>query len=206
MEELIKKWKEYNIEKAEFQFTAGGDSMGDTDLMFYDKDGVEVDVEEDFKGKIEDQIYKNVEFYENSDGHYQGESGTVYIELEEDELQYTKDAQSEYSVSYSDTVKIELTKEEHDYVVEYISDVADDDVDDISFCYSKDFYMTDEMEAIEKSIASKMYEAYQDHEFEHTDDNGDTGDYFTISDLSILSDNKISFNLNYQVTEYEDSN
>jgi len=206
MEELIKKWKEYNIEKAEFQFYAGGDSMGDTDLMFYDKDGVEVDVEEDFIGKIEDQIYKNVDFYEASDGHYQGESGTVYIELEEDELQYTKDAQSEYSVSYSDTVKIELTKEEHDYVVEYISDIVDDDVDNISFCYSKDFYMTDEMEAIEKSIASKMYEAYQDHEFEHTDDDGNTGDYFTISDLDVHSENKISFSLNYQVTEYEDSN
>lgn len=206
MEELIKKWKEYNIEKAEFQFYAGGDSMGDTDLMFYDKDSVEVDVEEDFKGKIEDQIYKNVEFYENSDGHYQGESGTVYIELEEDELQYTKDAQSEYSVSYSDTIKIELTKEEHDFVVEHISDVADDDVDNIYFLYSKDFYMTDEMEAIEKSIASKMYEAYQDHEFEHTDDDGDTGDYVTISDLDVHSENKISFSLNYQVTEYEDSN
>lgn len=67
MEESIKKWKEFNIDRAEFEFVASGDSMGDTDLYFFDKENKKVIVDEDFKQKIEDYIYESCEFYEVSD-------------------------------------------------------------------------------------------------------------------------------------------
>lgn len=206
MEDLIEKWKEYKIAKAEFVFSAGGDSMGDVEMTFYDDKGAEVEVSEDFSNAIDEEVYQNVEFYENSDGHYQGESGTVFIGLEDDELTYTKDAISEYSNSYSDTVTLELTEEEYNYVDNHISDFANDEIDDVTFTYSKDFFITEEMEAIENSIKKKMLHLYENHEFETTDDCGDVGDWVTVSDLDVSTENKIIFSINYQVTEYEDSN
>ena len=35
--EIIKKWKELGIDRGEFQFSCGSDSMGDTDLYFFKK-------------------------------------------------------------------------------------------------------------------------------------------------------------------------
>ena len=84
MEKLIKKWKEYNLDRAEFEFSCGSDSMGDTDLYSFKKDNNPIEVDDDFKQKIESEIYNNVDFYETSDGHYQGEAGTVTVTLEKE--------------------------------------------------------------------------------------------------------------------------
>ena len=61
---IIEKWLELNIKRAEFEFYAGGDSMGDTNLMFYNEKDEEVAFE--YKDEIDQMVYDNVEFYVNS--------------------------------------------------------------------------------------------------------------------------------------------
>jgi len=88
--EAIKLWKELNIDRCEMEFSCGGDSMNDTNFTLYDKEDNEVESEE-LADYFENQVYKEVEFYEVSDGHYMGEYGkveitlTMYVELSEKE-------------------------------------------------------------------------------------------------------------------------
>ena len=44
MEDIIKKWKEAKISYANFEFNCGGDSMNDTDLIFYDDNGNNIEM------------------------------------------------------------------------------------------------------------------------------------------------------------------
>ena len=38
MAEIVKIWKENNVDRVEFQFSCGGDSMNDTSILIYDKE------------------------------------------------------------------------------------------------------------------------------------------------------------------------
>lgn len=208
MEELIKKWKEYNLDRAEFEFYAGGDSMGDTELYFYDKNNKEVEV--DFASEMEDQIYKNVEFYEVSDGHYQGESGSVIITLlevegEEPYFEFTKDAQCEYTNHYNDAITVKLSEEEYKYLQNYVDEIHADY--NFEFLYKKDFFLSEHMLVLEKCIEDKIKGIGNEHEFEYNGDGEimDDNDY-TYDGLEFLGENTISLSLHYRVTEYEASN
>jgi len=66
--EAIKLWKELNIDRCEMEFSCGGDSMNETEYTLYDKEDNEVESEE-LADYFENEVYKNVEFYEVSDGH-----------------------------------------------------------------------------------------------------------------------------------------
>lgn len=210
MKELIEKWKQFNIDRAEFQFSCGGDSMGDTELYFYDKDNKEVKV--DFHQEIENDIYNNVTFYDTSDGHYQGEAGTVTVTLVEEEgeepcFQFDKDAQSEYSESYTDRIQIEFSKEQYDYLEKHVEDIKDNySIDAIVFLYKIDFFVSPEKELIEKSIMEIIKRECDDHEYEYSG-NGELedSDYYDVNNIEFLGDNKINFDLNYRVTEYATS-
>lgn len=208
MKELIEKWKQFNIDRAEFQFSCGGDSMGDTELYFYDKDNKEVEV--DFASEIENDIYNNVTFYDASDGHYQGEVGTVTVTLVEEEepyFQFDKDAQSEYSESYTDRIQIEFSKEQYDYLEKHVEDIKDNySIDAIVFAYKIDFFVSPEKELIEKSIMEIIKRECDDHEYEYSG-NGELedSDYYDVNNIEFLGDNKINFDLNYRVTEYATS-
>ena len=208
MEKLIKKWKEYKIERAEFEFNCGGDSMGDTDLYFFRKDKIYIQVDDDFKQEIENEIYNNVEFYEASDGHYQGEAGTVTVTLEkegeEEYLNFSKDSKAEYSNSYTDNVTAELTKEEINYIKDNIDGFEDSY--EMTFSYSRDLFVSSKMEQIEQNIVSKIKQACDEHEVEYNGD-GEVRemDEYNLSNLEVLGNNKISFELTYNVTEYENS-
>jgi len=76
MKTEIKLWKENNIERCVMEFSCGGDSMNETDFTLYDKSGEEVICDE-LTDYFEDIVYKEVDFYEVSDGHYMGEFGQV---------------------------------------------------------------------------------------------------------------------------------
>ena len=210
MEELIKKWKEYNIDRAKFEFTCGGDSMNNTELVFYDKDNNKVEV--DFNSEIENEIYDNITFYDASDGHYQGEAGTVTVTLVEEEgeepcFQFDKDAQSEYSESYTDRIQIEFSKEQYDYLEKHVEDIKDNySIDAIVFLYKIDFFVSPEKELIEKSIMEIIKQTCDDHEYEYSG-NGELedSDYYDVNNIEFLGDNKINLDLNYRVTEYATS-
>jgi len=205
MEELIKEWIEKNISEAEFQFSCGGDAMGETDLLFYNDKKEVIDM--DKSDILTDLIYKNVDFYENSDGHYQGEFGTVHITFneEEDNFEYNKDSTSEYSNSYTDEVVVSLKEEEWNYLNKYVKDVYGEEKID-TFEYKIDFYKTNLHKKIEESIKECSKNEIFDHEFEQGDQNVEADDYYNIEGLTILEDNKIKFNLTYYKTENECNN
>ena len=82
----ITLWKENKIHECIMEFSCGGDSMNDYDFKFYDKKGKEI-VCVELKDFFEDEVFRRVEFYVNSDGHYIGEFGQVVITLnDEDEF------------------------------------------------------------------------------------------------------------------------
>lgn len=207
---IIEKWLELNIKRAEFEFYAGGDSMGDTNLMFYNEKDEEVAFE--YKAEIDQMVYDNVEFYVNSDGHYLGEHGVVNIELDDDNEGFTffKSAMSEFSESVSDTISLQLEEQEYNYLRDYVSEFEDScNVEDITdgnsiFVYSVDFFKDNKLSDIEESILAKIKEACNAHSYEQESDRDIDDDGINISDLDLKEDNKIDFNVNYHIyTERE---
>ena len=84
--EAIALWKELGITSATMEFSCGGDSMNDYHFTFYNVNSENKEVESsELDSFFDDEVFRNVEFYVNSDGHYIGESGTVEIELDEDD-------------------------------------------------------------------------------------------------------------------------
>ena len=158
MEQTIKDWKEKGIAYAEFNFSCGGDSMNDTQLNFYDKNGNGIDDVGDLEGYFEDEVYRNVNFYEASDGHYIGESGVVRIELsdEEDLFCYSKSAQAEWSETKSGVVLVPITDEEFNLLNDYILGMANSSWNGDSVDYKKDFILTDEIEQAVKDLQEKF--------------------------------------------------
>lgn len=124
---IIQLWKENNIKEAIFTFDCGGDNMGDTEWAFYNPKGEQVNNAE-LEKYFDRQVYNKVEFYVNSDGHYQGENGTVTVTLEETGVeepyfQYSKCAESEYSESHIENIEVLLTPEEAEFVRKYVENM-----------------------------------------------------------------------------------
>lgn len=162
-ENIIKIWKEKNIDHVNFNFSCGGDSMNDTSIEIFDKEGKFVQ-DGELESYFDDQTYKNVEFYENSDGHYQGEFGVVTIEFDEDEndFTYSKSSSSEWSESSVNEAEIELTDEEAKFVADYVLNINGGE-DDIQTNYKKDFILTNEQEETLKGLEEKISEFAQDY-------------------------------------------
>lgn len=161
-ENIIKIWKEKNIDHVNFNFSCGGDSMYDTSIEIFDKEG-ELVQDSEVEDYFNDQTYNNVEFYVNSDGHYQGEFGVVEITLnEEDDFEYSKSSSSEWTESTENKVEIELTDEEAKFVADYVLNINGGD-NDIQTNYKKDFILTNEQEETLKGLEEKISEFAQDY-------------------------------------------
>jgi len=175
--EIVKIWKERKVAYGNFEFYCGGDSMGDTTLTFHDNEGntIEGDDIDSLKGYFEDEVYKNVDFYEASDGHYMGESGNVRIELtddyddvEDEDLTpfiYTKSARSEFSENHSIEKEVELTNEEANFLKEYVESMFSSSWDGQNINYKKDFFLTDEIQQIVEGLNNKFDSCEIDYEF-----------------------------------------
>lgn len=202
MEELIKEWLEKGVDRAEFEFSCGGDSMNDTNLVFFDKENNEIIMSNESKETLDNDIYNNVEFYVNSDGHYQGEHGTVLIEFnaEDNEFNYIKSATSEWSESFSDTIEIEVTPELHKFCKEYIYEISGEH-NYLDIEYAKDFYINSEKLKMLEDIQEIINEAVDDHEPEDTS-RGELEDYVCMSEFVTIDNNKIKFNYDYRKTVY----
>lgn len=202
MEELIKEWLEKGVDRAEFEFSCGGDSMNDTNLVFFDKENKEVIMSNESKETLDNDIYNNVEFYVNSDGHYQGEHGTVLIEFnaEDNEFNYIKSATSEWSESFSDTIEIEVTPELHKFCKEYIYEISGEH-NYLDIEYAKDFYINSEKLKMLEDIQEIINEAVDDHEPEDKS-KGELEDYISTSEFVTIDNNKIKFNYDYRKTVY----
>ena len=158
--DIIQIWKENNIEKCVMEFSCGGDSMGDTDYILYDNEGNQVS-NDDITEYFDHKIYDYVDFYEVSDGHYMGESGTVTIELEEYDgepsFTFSKDAQSEFEETFSGTMEFNLTEVEVILLVEKISNFNKSEwYSQVFINYKDDCVITDEEEVILNDLIKRI--------------------------------------------------
>ena len=158
--DIIQIWKENNIEKCVMEFSCGGDSMNDTEFTLYDNEGNQVS-NDDITEYFEHHIYDYVDFYEVSDGHYMGESGTVTIELDEYDgepsFTFSKDAQSEFEETFSGTMEFNLTEVEVKLLVEKISNFNKSEWDSQVFInYKDDCVITDEEEVILNDLIKRI--------------------------------------------------
>jgi hypothetical protein len=181
----IKDWKKQNIAYAEFQFSCGGDSMNDTDLLFYNEQGDVVKETCGLSAYFENEVYNEVSFYEASDGHYMGESGVVRIELndEGDDFEFSKSAQSEWCERYSGEMLCEVTKEEVEFLNEYIGGMSDANWNGRQTDYKKDFVLTDEYEEMVEELHEKFQDCANDFAPETKGEmSGDSTQYNTAED------------------------
>lgn len=199
---LIKEWLEKGVDRAEFEFSCGGDSMNDTSLVFFDKEDKEVIMSNESRETLDNDIYSNVEFYVNSDGHYQGEHGTVLVEfnVEENEFNYSKSATEEWSESFTDIIKLEITPELHKFCKEYVLEISGES-DFLDIEYAKDFYINSEKYKMLEDIQEIINKAIDDHEPEDTSA-GELEDYVSMSNFATIDNNKIKFNYDYRKTVY----
>jgi len=202
MEKLIEEWKEKGVDRAEFEFSCGGDSMNDTSLVFFDKESKEVIMSNESRETLDNDIYQEVEFYENSDGHYQGESGTVLVEfdVEENQFAYSKSATQEWSESFTDIITIEITPELHKFCKEYVLEITGEG-NYLDIIYAKDFYINSEKSKMLEDIQEIINKAIDDHEPEDTSA-GELEDYVSMSEFNTIDNNKIKFNYDYRKTVY----
>lgn len=119
--QIIDEWLENKISKAEFEFSCGGDSMNDTQIYLYDKEGKTIK-NNNIEYFIDDEIYGRVRFYEASDGHYLGEFGKVIIVLNENKTDFIfeKISSQEFNEEKSVTILIDLTDLEKSFLSENI--------------------------------------------------------------------------------------
>lgn len=177
-------WKELGIVRAEFVFQCGGDNMGDTEIHLYNNKGEEVDCPE-IEDYIDNEVYNAVQFYEASDGHYQGEAGVVHIEMEENEMEedgysftYDKQSESEWSESFDETEFCKLTKEEFEFFKDYIhSVVGGNDGNDVN--YKRDCILNDDQVGLRDDILNKIDVFACDFEIKNAE--GEMSDWYNYS-------------------------
>lgn len=179
---MIELWLDHKVEKCVMTFDCGGDSMNDTDFELYDKDGNTIECQE-LVDYFEIQVYREVEFYEASNGHYQGEFGTVTITLEgEDEedyeFYYDKNSKSEWSETFTEETDVELTDEQVKFVSEKVLNINGGQ-DGSVVNYKIDCILTDEEEKIGEDLMNELQEIAETHEFKNAE--GEYDGWFTFT-------------------------
>jgi hypothetical protein len=210
--EAIALWKELGITTADMEFSCGGDSMNDYHFTFYNSENKEVQSGE-LESFFDDDVFKRVEFYVNSDGHYIGESGNVSIELSEDEenpdFVYYKNAQAEWSESFTDEVAVELTEKEVEFVRSKVLNLVGSQ-DGNAINYKGDCILNNEEEQISDTISQKISDVVMNHEFENAE--GEEEEWFQYNTDEVDSDvlpkivgNTLFVSLTKQFLVYTDS-
>jgi hypothetical protein len=184
MNEMIKPWKEKGIARGEFEFSCGGDSMNETQLNFYDENDNLVECS-DLESYFNDAVYREIDFYEASDGHYMGESGKVHINLndEEDDFEYVKSSTSEWSERYHAKVNVPLTKEENELFEKYVANMRYVHWDGFNVDYKRDFILTDEIESRINALHTKLLGYAEQMPYEGEGDVNEDSYQYSTADL-----------------------
>ena len=193
--QAVKLWKELGITGCTMHFQCGGDSMGDTSFSFEDQNGdVSCQELEDF---FDNEVYRHVDFYVNSDGHYQGESGTVEIELNEDEddFYYSKCATSEWSETETSIIDVELSPKMIEFIQKNISNINGSYDDNAVINFKREFIMTNEDEALLKEIEDKVFKVVENYEPSLNDGELEEWFTYTTNDNESLDDLTIEGNV-----------
>jgi len=198
IDEVTNLWKEKNIEEAVMEFSCGGDSMNDTSWTLYDTKNKKVECQE-IIDYLDNDVYNKVEFYVNSDGHYQGEFGSVKVTLDEDDeepsFNYTKSSSSEWSETHTEKTEIELTDEQIKFVSDYVENIGGNGDGDFGIDYKVDFIHTDKHEKIESDLEDVILDFVRGYTPDISE--GDVSDWVTFRCTDEDdSDDKIKINGN----------
>lgn len=214
LQEAVQKWKELGINNAEFEFDCGGDSMNETTLNFYDKKGKVIE-NSDLETYFDSQVYKNVNFYEASDGHYIGERGVVHIELDneskdeaEHSFTYSKSAEAEYNEQYTETIYIDLTDEQATFIAKNVSNINGGEGDVTTLNFSRDFIMTDKDEEIMAELTTLIENTATEYEFENAE--GEQLDWYSYTtnrdaDELTIDEGKLKLDISRTFVVYSES-
>jgi hypothetical protein len=180
LQEALQRFKELNLEQAVLTFDCGGDSMGNTEWELQNANG-EVVEDDELKDFFDNEVYNKVDFYVNSDGHYNGEAGivTVTIETDGDEefFSYDKDATSEWTEQCINTIEVKLTPAMAAFISEYVSNINGGD-SGFTINYKKDLFLSDEQETLVDEIETLIQEDCEQYEPEMDDEDGSLEDWF----------------------------
>ncbi len=196
--EVVKLWKELGITEGYMDFSCGGDSFHDYEVILL-ADGESVG-EPDLKKYFEDEVFNNVSFYEASDGHYMGEAGRVEIELEDSDdepyFMYSKNAEAEWSETHESESHIELTEEMVEFIKKNVDNINGGDWGAVQINFKRDFIMTDREEELVDEIGSAIDDYVVNYEPEDSPD-GNIDDWYTFStnpdgeDITIEGNNEL---------------
>jgi len=213
--EAVKLWKEHKVDTAYFEFSCGGDSMNETTFTLFDDKGKKMKDTSDLERLLEDLVYDNVNFYEASDGHYQGETGTVYINLDDDEetLSFSKSSKAEYNEMFTEVGYFQLTEKEAAFLKEFVSSISHDDFGGkADIRYKKDLVITDERFKLLDKFLHKLHEFAEDLEIKEA--NGEQQEflqYYTGGDIGeensiqITKENKLIITVSRNYTVYQEN-
>lgn len=205
----IELWKTLKVDKCVMNFSCGGDSMNDYNFEFFNKDEELIDSKE-LDNFFQDEVFENVEFYVNSDGHYIGEDGTVLITLDEEDetiFIYEKTSQSEWSENYSEVGFFVLTNEEVTILRDKVHSLIGSS-DGATTNYKGDCILTDEEEELIKGLETRI--TYFSDDFEHIEVEGEPSDWFNFTtnlgkdELVIDDENKLSVLIERSFYVYKD--
>jgi hypothetical protein len=203
-------WKENKIKECVMEFSCGGDNMNDYDFVFYNNKNKQVECEE-LKDYFDDVVFRQVEFYVNSDGHYIGEFGQVVITLndDEDDFEYDKQSKSEWSERYSEKIPIGITPEEAKFLKEKVENMNGGEGDK-NINYKIDFILTDEEEKMVDKLLESIDNACEEYEFAESE--GEPEDFYSWSTdedgggIEIKGDNLyVEVNRNFMITKDEEN-
>lgn len=198
MQEAIKLWKECKVQSATFNFNCGGDSMNDTSWDIVAKKNKKKVGE--LESLLDDLVYKEVEFYEASDGHYQGEFGTVEVELDEDGdgdnavLYFNKYSTSEYQESFSEEIRVEINETEKRLFTDYIENFQGGRDDTAVINYKMDCILTEEEERVIYGLIDRVNLIAEDVEITTDDydpDINNGGDDWYRFEMSEIEENEL---------------
>ena len=188
LQQMIALWKEKGITECSMEFNCGGDQMNDYTFTFHTKDG-EIKCDE-LESYFEGEVYNHIEFYVNSDGHYMGEAGYVYIELDEDDednvdFTYRKDAESEWSETFSEVAYFPLTDDYKKFIQDNVQSIVGGE-DGEAINYKADCILTDE----EEDLVNKLQEDLRDFagDLEMSDAEGEPNDWFRFTTNALEDD------------------
>jgi hypothetical protein len=174
--EIIKIWKELGVDEVRFEFSCGGDSMNDTSIIIEDDKGVSIESQE-LSDYFEDVVYQRVEFYVNSDGHYQGESGSVIIRLDDEgeDFDFNKCSTSEWSERHQSKTQVELTDEQATFIQSKVLNL-NGDCDNLVINYKQDCILTDDEERIADDLERELLDVLR--EYSPEDCEGELSEWF----------------------------
>jgi hypothetical protein len=161
-QDAIQEWKRLGITSCSMPFSCGGDDMNEYSFEFNKvEDGKLTTIESsELHNFFEDEVFRRVDFYENSDGHYIGEAGTVEITLNEDDdkpfFDYSKSAESEWHESVTKFVKLDLTEEEKTFLKSKVTRIEGGDDQETFYAYNGICLLTDAEIDIRAKLSEKL--------------------------------------------------